>query len=172
MRKSKNLHSTALLFHLTIYAYQESYMKMVGSGSRAILTHVIPYLTEMLKHLGMPELSQKKSMDENMSIYTSLVKESGYIGDAVLNNDGDNSYIFEVRDCRFASGGHEIFKEGHICPFAILAAAVIFYKTGAVLSIEDSEFNDSGSKTLITVRERTRLNRPIKNFSFQADSTN
>ena len=172
MRKSKNLHSTALLFHLTIYAYQESYMKMVGSGSRAILTHVIPYLTEMLKHLGMPELSQKKSMDENMSIYTSLVKESGYIGDAVLNNDGDNSYIFEVRDCKLASEGHELFKEGHICPFAILAAAVIFYKTGAVLSIEDSEFNDSGSKTLITVRERTRLNRPIKNFSFQADSTN
>lgn len=172
MRESKNLHSTALLFHLTIYAYQESYLKMVGSGSRAILIHAIPYLTEMLKHLGMPELSQEKSMDENMSIYTSLVKESGYIRDAVLKNNGDNSYIFEVRDCKFASAGHEIFKEGHICPFAILAAAVIFYKTGAVPSIENSEFNDIGSNTLITVRERTRLDRPIKNSSLQADPTN
>ena len=157
LRKSGEIHSTALLFHLTIYAYQESYGKMVGSGSRAILTYAIPYLTEMLKHLGMPELSQSKSIDENISIYISLVKESGYILDAGLNHNVDNSYIFEVKDCKFASEGHDIFKGGHVCPFAILAAAVIFYKTGAQISMEDSEFNDMGSKTLINVLERTRL---------------
>jgi hypothetical protein len=159
MKNSREIHSTALLFHLTIYAYQESYKNMIGSGSRAILKYVIPYLTEMLKQLGMPELSQSKTMDENMSIYISLIRDSGYILDAGLKLNGDNSYIFEVKDCKFASGGHDIFKVGHICPFAILAAAVIFYKTGAQISIEDSEFNEIGSKTLINVHERTRIER-------------
>lgn len=174
MIKSREIHSTALLLHLTIYAYQESYKNMVGSGSRAILTYAIPYLTEMLKHSELPELSQDKSIDDNISIYVSLVKESGYVMDAVLNHNGDNSYIFELKDCKFASQGHDIFKEGHVCPFAILAAAVIFYKTGAHISIEDSEFNDIGSKTLITVHEQTKIERLIEKSSIGsvADSIN
>ena len=92
--------------------------------------------------------------------------------DAGLNQNGDNSYIFEVKECKFASSGHDIFREGHICPFAILAAAVIFYKTGAQILIEDSEFNDMGSKTLITVHERTKINRLIEKSPIMADSTN
>jgi len=156
MKKSREIHSAAFLFHLTIYAYQESCKNMVGSGSRAILTYAIPYLTEMLKHLEIPGLSQAKSMDENISIYLSLVKESGYVMDAGLIRNRDNSYTFEVKKCKFASMGHDIFKEGHICPFAILAAAVISYKTGDQISIGDSIFNNMGSKTLITVHERKR----------------
>jgi len=152
--KSEELYSTAILLHVTIFAYQKSYENIVGSGSRAILTHAIPYLAEMLKHLGLPELSLSKSLDENISTYISLVKQSGYICDAKLRNDGKNSHIFEVKECQFASCGHKIFKDRHICPFAILAASVIYYHTGAPISIDNSEFSDTGSNTLITVHSK------------------
>jgi hypothetical protein len=149
--KIQDFHSAALLLHLTIFAYQKSYVDMVGSGSKAILTLTIPYLSELLKNTGLPQLSKEKNIDENMFSYISFVKKGGYIGDVIMTPEGDNAYNFEVKDCGSAYCNHKLFKENHICPFAILAAAVVYYTTGSQISISDSQFNDSGSKTLLTL---------------------
>jgi hypothetical protein len=67
--KTNEFQSAALLLHLTIFAYQKSYADMVGSGSKAILTLIIPYLSELIKNTGLPQLSKEKNIDENMLSY-------------------------------------------------------------------------------------------------------
>jgi hypothetical protein len=154
--QKKVFHSTALMFHMTIYAYQKSIGNIVGNGSGAILSFVIPYLMEMLSYMELPELSKSKSIDENISAYLSMINENGYIMDANLIRESDNAYTFEILNCKLAKCNHTIFKSGYICPFAILAAAVVFYKTGANISIKESIFNETGSKTLFTLHEKVR----------------
>lgn len=146
-----DFQSAAFLLHLTIFAYQKSYEDMVGRGSRAILNLTIPYLSELLKNTGLPRLSKEKNIDENMLSYISFVKQGGYIKDVIMKPQGDNAYILKVKDCGSAKCNHKIFKENHICPFAILAAAVVYYVKGSHISIGDSQFDDSGSKTLLTL---------------------
>lgn len=154
--KTNEFQSTSLLLHLTIFAYQKSYADMVGSGSKAILTLIIPYLSELIKTTGLPQLSKEKNIDENMLSYITFVKQGGYIGDVIIKPQGDKAYNFEVKDCGSAHCNHQLFKDSHICPFAILAASVIYYTTGSQVSIENSEFSDSGSKTLLTLNNKPR----------------
>lgn len=144
--------STILLIHAAIFAYQKSLGKMVGSGSGAVLRFAIPYLSEMMDMEGLPDIRKEKSLDENMSIYLGVIKESGYVMDAVFSKIGNNKYTFEMEQCHFASKGHKIFTEGNLtCPFAILAAAVLFMKTEANITLEESKFNENGSLTNITI---------------------
>jgi hypothetical protein len=117
-----------------------------------ILRFTIPYLSEILSLTGLPDIMKEKSLEDNMSIYISLVKESGYVVDALFSRKDDNTYVFEMKQCQFAYKGHRIFNEGGlICPFAILAATVLFLKTEKPIKVEDSIFNGTGSITSITV---------------------
>ena len=114
---------------------------------------------EMLSYMELPQLSKNKSINENISTYISMITRNGYIRDANFKHEGASTYSFEMLDCTLAPSNHKIFKMGYICPFAILAAAVVFYKTGTHIKIEESVFSETGSKTLFTLQEKVRENR-------------
>lgn len=141
----------ALLLHATLFSFQKAYGKMVGQASKSIVRYSLLYLDDILRIQRLPVIDKKKSIEENMAVYISMVKKTGYIGDASLSQKSENSYLFEIKNCRFATRGHEIFKSGLICPFAVLAASVIFHKTDALISVGDSKFSNTGSRTIITM---------------------
>ncbi len=153
MSEYRGNNSVALLMHATLFSYQKSYDKMVGAASSAILRFAIPYLSEILSLTGLPDIRKEKSLEDNISTYISMVKESGYVVDALFSQKDDNTYVFEMKQCHFAYKGHKIFNEGGlICPFAILAATVLFMKTEQPITVENSDFNETGSITKITVQ--------------------
>jgi len=155
--QNKDLDSTVFLLHMTLYSYQKSIDNIVGNGSRAILTFGIPYLMEILRYGELSELNKSKSIDENMTSYLSIIKKNG-IKDAKLKRESENVYSFEIKECDFAQRNHKIFKSDSICPFAIVAAAIVFYKTEAHISIQESILNKQGSKTMFTLHEKIRDN--------------
>lgn len=153
----KDCNSTALLIHTVLFAYEKSHGRMTGSGSKAVLQLAVEFMPLLLKELKFPELNRDKSIEENISSYIAMVRETGYIRDAALNRSGENCYTFESKNCRFAPTGHKIFTGGHICPFAILAASVLYLKTGESISMNESEFTQTGSRTVINVHKKANL---------------
>ncbi len=149
----RGCNSAALLIHTAFFAYQKSHGRMVGTSSGAILKLAVPYLSKMIYLAGLPDLRKEKGLKDNMSNYISMVKESGYVVDAKFLQTGDNTYSFEMKQCHFAFKGHRIFNEGGlICPFALLASAILSIETESPISIEESKLSDTGSLTMITVQ--------------------
>lgn len=149
----RGYNSAALMIHLALFAYQRSYGEMVGTASDAILRFAIPSLSEMISLAGLPDIGKEKSLEDNMNIYLSMVKEIGYVVDARFSQKSDNEFVFEMNQCHFAFKGHRIFNEGRlICPFAILAATVLFVKTGSSISLEPTKFYETGSITKISLK--------------------
>ncbi len=155
---TRDCNSAALLIHSVLFAYQKSHGRMVGSGSRAVLQLAMEFLPLLLKEFKFPELNRGKSVEDNISSYITMVRETGYFEDAVLSQSGENGYTFESKNCKFASTGHKIFTSGHICPFAILAASVLYLKTGENISMSESEFTKTGSRTVINVHKKASDN--------------
>jgi hypothetical protein len=151
--ESKGCNSVAILIHAALFSYQKAYGRLAGDSSRAILSSAISYLIDLVDMAGLPEIRKEKSIDDNMSVYTSMLKESGYIGEALLRKKKDNIYSFGIVQCRFAFKGHRVCHGGLICPFAILAASIIYFKTDCPVSIDESRFTKTGSQTRIAVGE-------------------
>lgn len=143
-----------LLLHASLFAYQRAHGKIAGTARSAILQLAIPYLIDMVAISGLPDIRNETGIKNTIGTYISMVKKGGYIKDAELRQVSDTTCVFEVRGCSFAVRGHKIFRDGGlICPFAMLAAAVISHNTNVPLSIEDSVFSENGSSTSITIRK-------------------
>jgi len=95
-------------------------------------------------------ISKSKSMQENLQVYIDNLNSSKYFNEVTIEQV-NGTHVFEVKQCEFAKkNSHMILSEKkHTCPFAIVAAAIIYYSTGENLIIHNTVFNVNGGRTVI-----------------------
>lgn len=142
-------NSTALLLHSVLFAYQKAHTKIVGKGSKAVLQELFKNIQGLIKESVQYEIDMEKTADQNLVIYRSLLRESGYVRDIVLESENEDEYVFKTVDCLFARKVHRHYKDGYICPFAIIAASILYKTKNANVTINESDLNETGSVTRI-----------------------
>lgn len=140
----------AVLFHSSFFAFEQSHGKITGSSSRAILQQIVRVMPKILEKEGQPVINESLTLEENMAHFRDYLSNKELIGNVNFEKEGD-IFKLEIDGCAVAkSGVHEILDpRKSTCPYAIAAAAMIFYLTGKNLTIEDSEFTEDGTKTVL-----------------------
>ena len=148
--KVDDFETISILLHHVIFSYEKAHERLVGTTSGALLQELVKELTTTFELGYIADISKSNSLQENLQSYIDNLNSSEYF-DEVTGDYKDGAYVFEIKRCEFAKKETHIILSGkkHTCPFAILAAAVIFYSTGKDLRIHKTDFSEIGSKTVI-----------------------
>ncbi|HIH44322.1 MAG TPA: hypothetical protein HA257_04340 [Candidatus Methanoperedenaceae archaeon] len=140
----------AALFHSSFFAFEQAHGRITGTASRAILQQIVRVMPKILEKEGQPVINKSLTLEENMAHFRDYIHNEELIENVNFENN-DDMFNIEIKGCTVAkSGVHEILDpKKSTCPYAIVAAAMIFYLTGKNLTIEDSEFTKDGTKTLL-----------------------
>lgn len=150
MERKLTFQDIPALLHSSLFAFEKAHGRLTGSTSRAILQLIVKELPKILQKDGHYVIDDSLSIEKNMQQFRDYLDNKEYFEDVKFERSND-AFIFEIEGCVFAkSGVHETLEpEKSTCPFATIAAAVLFYQTGKNLTIEDSEFRKTGTKTVI-----------------------
>lgn len=149
VQKIDDLEKIAFLLHHIVFSYEQAYEKLIGTASRAILQELVKGLEWTFETGDFGKISKSNSLHENVSAFIDQLNSSGYFENIRLEYMS-NSYLLEIQKCIFTQKyPHSSNLKKHVCPFAILAAAVIHYSNGGLLRINETDFNEDGSRTVI-----------------------
>lgn len=147
--KVDEFEKISILLHHVIFSYEQAHETLVGTSSKAILQELVKGLANTFELGDICCISKSTSLQENLQSYIDNLNSSKYFDNVTINKQ-DGSYVFEIKECKFAKkNSHITLTNKHTCPFAILAAAVIYYSTGGNYKIHETEFDVHGSKTVI-----------------------
>lgn len=147
--KVDDFERISILLHHVVFSYEQAHEKLVGTSSKAILQELIKGLANTFEMNDICYISKSRSLQDNLQSYIANLNMSKYFDNVTVDNL-DGSFIFEIKDCKFAKKDSHIFLSNkHTCPFAVLAAAVIYYSTNENLRIHETEFDIHGSRTVI-----------------------
>ena len=147
--KTDDFEQITILLHHVIFSYEQAHEKLVGTGSEAILQELIKGLKNTFEFGDIGFVSKSKSLQENLQSYIDNLNLSKYFDDVMFEHQNE-SYVFEIKECKFAQKDSHIYLTNkHTCPFAVLAAAIIYYSTNENLRIHQTEFDEHSSRTVI-----------------------
>ena len=147
--KVDDFERISILLHHVVFSYEQAHEKLIGTSSKAILQELIKGLANTFELGDICYISKSRSLQENLQSYIDNLNMSKYYDDVTVEYL-NGSFIFKIEECKFAKKDSHIFLSNkHTCPFAILAAAVIYYSTDANLRIHETEFDVHGSRTVI-----------------------
>lgn len=150
----KNVEKISILLHHVIFSYEQAHEKLVGKSSKAILQELIKGLANTFELGEICDISKSESLQVNLQAYIDYLNSTDYF-ENVMVNYRDGSYVFEIKEREFAKrDSHIKLSNKHTCPFAILAAAVIYYSTEKNCRIHETDFDIHGSRTIIEQIER------------------
>jgi hypothetical protein len=139
----------SIQLHHMIFSYEQAHEKLVGASSKAILQELIKGLANTFEMGDICYISRSRSLQDNVQSFIDNLNMSEYFDDVKVEYL-NGTYVFEIKECKFAKKGSHIFlKHKHTCPFAILAAAIIYYSTNENLRIHETEFDVHSSRTVI-----------------------
>ncbi|MCP8307345.1 MAG: hypothetical protein H3Z52_01410 [archaeon] len=145
----------SVLFHSVLFAYQMALRNNLGEIPSAVITIRVVPIIEGIIEKDFPELANAKNTDDALKKFADLLRASGFVLRANIEKDGER-YILDINGCVFAGHVHKMLKLKDVtCPWAIFAMSIIQKKSilqkisnrGVKMNL--SEFNPSGSKTLI-----------------------
>lgn len=138
------------LLHSSLFAFEKAHGRLTGSTSKAILQLIVKELPKILQKDGHYVIDKRLNIEKNMEQFRDYLDNREYFENVKFERFND-TFIFELEGCVFAkSGVHETLEpEKSTCPFATIAAAIIFYLTKKNMTIGDSEFNKTGTKTVM-----------------------
>ena len=147
--KVDDFERISILLHHVIFSYEQAHEKLVGTSSKAILPELIKGMANTFELGDICYISKSRSLQDNLKSYIDNLNMSKYFDDVMVEYL-NGSYVFQIKECKFAQkDSHIHLSNKHTCPFAVLAAAVIYYSTNENLRIHDTEFGVHGSRTVI-----------------------
>lgn len=141
----------AALLHTCFFGFERAHGKLTGRGSRAILQYVVKGLPRILHHRDQHLVQEDAPLEENLARFNNYFSRSELFDSVELRREDEDKYCFVIEGCPLADGVHEILDPDAVCPFAIVAASVLYHLTGQDVSIQDSNYTDDGTTTRIEI---------------------
>lgn len=155
-----SVHQIAFILHGITFGYEGAAKDLLGTP--ALYKYVIPktygFLEKMLKDVLGFDLKELEEMNLNKAL-EAFTKKSAEIGMAEklkIKWESDHVFTIESVNCSTAKVRSVMKPEelsNAICPWAIMAAAIVNKSTGKDLEIAASEFNEIGALTRVTLKQ-------------------
>lgn len=145
----------AALLHSCFYAFERAHGKLTGSASKEILREIVEDLPDILHFRGEHIVDDSLPLDENLRRFEEYLSDLQVFENAEFKEGGGGRYRFVVEGCALGrSGTHDMVRTNEsTCPFAIVAASILYYLTKQDVHIHESEYFPGGTATLIQIQE-------------------
>jgi hypothetical protein len=137
-----------ILLHSLFYGYQKVVRQRFKMKGLATLPPLLEEIINASKKLGIE--FKGKTPDEVFKSYSQILMDSGLVKNAGFEKLGPDKYQFHVDGCILAKSVHSALKPKNLtCPLAMIAMAYYEKLSGQWVKINDSEFDEEGTKTVI-----------------------
>lgn len=155
-----SVHQIAFILHGITFGYEGAAKELLGTP--ALFKYVIPksykFLEKMMEDVlgfNLEEL-ERMNVNEALDIFMKKSAEIGMAEKIKIKWLSDKDFIVESVNCstakvRSVMDPEEL--ENAICPWAIMAAAIVNKSIGKDLEIAASEFNEIGALTKLSIKE-------------------
>ncbi len=153
-------HQIAFILHGITFGYEKAAKELLGTP--ALYKYVVPktygFLEKMMEDVIGVNLSELSNLNVSDALQ-EFSKHAAKIGMAEkikIKWESDREVSIESVNCSTAKVRSVMSEEelqNAICPWAIMAAAIVNQTTGKELEIEASSFNEIGAKTKLHIKE-------------------
>ncbi|MFX1294718.1 MAG: hypothetical protein ACFFD2_07670 [Promethearchaeota archaeon] len=156
-KKRFSVHQIAFILHGITFGYEGAARDLLGTP--ALFKYVVPktyeFLEKMMYLMGfdMKKL-EKMNLNEAMDAFMKTAAKIGMAEKIKVKWESDRTFIVESINCSTSKVRSTMKEEeltNAICPWAIIAAAIVNKITGKNLEIEPSEFHEIGAKNRLTI---------------------
>ncbi len=155
-----SVHQIAFILHGITFGYEGAAKELLGTP--ALFKYVIPksykFLEKMMEDVlgfNLEEL-QKMNVNQALDVFMKKSAEIGMAEKIKIKWLSDKEFTVESINCSTAKV-RSVMKpdelENAICPWAIMAAAIVNNSINKDLEIAASEFNEIGAITKLTIKE-------------------
>ena len=152
-------HQIAFILHGITFGYEKAAKELLGTP--AMFKYVVPktykFLEKMMEDVIGVKLESLKELDLSTALkrFSDHAKKIGMAEKIKIDWKSDSEVVIESINCSTAKvrsimDPKEL--EYAICPWAIMAAAIVNQSTGKELTIEPSIFNEIGASTKIILK--------------------
>jgi hypothetical protein len=147
------------LLHNLLFSYQKAATDVLGESQEVFYHPTIDILLKIEEDAKL-QIITAKSLDEALNNFSIFLKKSGVMNDFIIKKDNNEVYTVTVQKCLWANRIHRMLKPADvICPWALIATAIIQKYKGMRLEETKSTYLENGSETTI---------RPLK-FGFSKE---
>lgn len=148
----------ATLLHNLFFSYQKAATDILAESQEVFYHPTIDILLKIEEDAKL-KIITAKSLDEALNNFSIFLKKTGVMNDFSVKKD-DEVYIVTVQKCLWANRIHRMLKPTDvICPWALIATAIIQKFKGMRLEETKSTYLENGSETTL---------RPLK-FGFSKE---
>ena len=154
-----SVHQIAFILHGITFGYEKAAKELLGTP--AMFKYVVPktykFLEKMMEDVIGVNLENFKELDVSTALkrFSEHAKKIGMAEKIKINWKSDSEVVVESINCSTAKVRSVMDPEEleyAICPWAIMAAAIVNQSTGKELTIEPSTFNEIGASTKIILK--------------------
>ncbi len=144
------------LLHGILFAYEKVVAELYEGKQKILYPYIMEDLTKILNTQDMAIVDPKFSFEENVKGITAYLSNDELLKGVSIKKLNQDKYAFEIQECSLAvSGVHDILElHGGNCPFALAVAAILtsILTGGRYVDLADSEYSDTGSKTVLKIK--------------------
>ncbi len=155
-----SVHQIAFILHGITFGYEGAAKDLLGTP--ALYKYVVPktygFLEKMMEDVlgfNLEEL-EKMSVNQSLDLFMKKSAEIGMAEKIKIKWHSDKEFSVESINCSTAKV-RSVMKpeelENAICPWAIMAAAIVNKSIDKDLEIAASEFNEIGAVTKLTIKD-------------------
>lgn len=155
-----SVHQIAFVLHGITFGYEKAAKELLGTP--AMYKYVVPktygFLEKMMEDVIGVSLNDLSNLNvsEALSEFSKHATKIGMAEKIKIKWENDREVVVESINCSTAkvrSVMNESELENAICPWAIMAAAIVNQTTGKELDIEASKFNEIGASTKLVIKD-------------------
>ena len=137
------------LLHNLLFSYQKAAKGILGSGQEVFYHPTIDLLLKVETNSNL-KLVSAQTLDEALTNYSTFLTRAGVMRNFKVNKNENCKYTVAVEGCVWASHiHHELGPKDVICPWAMIAMAIVQKFKGERLTETESKYLPDGSETII-----------------------
>ncbi|MEM2924100.1 MAG: DUF5788 family protein [Methanocellales archaeon] len=153
----------AVLLHSAFFGIVWSHYNMVEDLEGRIYIGSITQLPPILHREGF-KVDRSKKLEDSLREFAEHLQNKEFFDFVEFRRLDENRFVFEIDGCALAKNGiHEMLTRD-VCPFALIAASMLYELAEKPLYIAASEFTVLGSRTILEMPRAEEEEIFVKEF--------
>jgi hypothetical protein len=143
------MYDVGTLLHNLLFSYQKAAKEVLGDGHEVIYHPTLDLLLKIEERAKL-KLASAKTLDEALTNFSTFLIKAQVLQNFAYKKSLDGKYSISVEGCVWAKHiHHELEPENVICPWAMIAMALVQKFEVERLKENGSTYSPDGSETVI-----------------------